>query len=170
MNWRKVIVVCILCVATVSIYATSHLWVVRFDGAGPIKIGMSLSQLNVVLHESFSMPAEKDDQACFYVNPAKHPGLGIMIEDGRVVRIDVERDGIATAEGIRVGDSEAHAMQVYGQKLKVESHAYTGPSGHYLTVRSSDGHYAIRFETDKGKFVRFYAGEQHAIAYIEGCQ
>lgn len=150
-------------------YAAFDSWIIRFDGTGPIKIGMSLSQLSAVLHERFLMPEEKDEQACFYVNPAKHPGISIMIEDGHVTRIDVERRGIATAEGIRVGDSEARAVQVYGQKLKVEPHAYTGPLGHYLTVRSSDGRYGIRFETDGNKVVSFYAGQQQAISYIEGC-
>ena len=101
--------------------------------------------------------------------PAKHPGISFMIEEGHVVRVNVERCNISTAEGIRIGDSETRAMQVYGQRLKVESHAYTAPTGHYLTVRSSDGRYGIRFETDGNKIVSFYAGKQQAISYIEGC-
>lgn len=170
MNWRGSVVACILCVITISIYAASDSWIIRFDGTGPVKIGMSLSELNAALHERFSMPKEKDEQGCFYVNPAKHPEISFMVEDGHVARVDVQRRGISTAEGIRVGDSEARAMQVYGQKLKVEPHAYTAPDGHYLTVLSSDQRYGIRFETDKGKIVSFYAGRQQAISYIEGCQ
>lgn len=131
---------------------------------------MSLSELNAVLHESFSMPEDKDEQACFYVEPAKHPGVALMIEEGHVTRVDVDRPGVSTAEGIKIGDSESRAMQVYGNKLKVEPHHYTAPEGHYLTVLSSNERYGIRFETDEGKVVRFYAGQRQAIAYVEGCQ
>jgi len=142
----------------------------RFDGTGPVKFGMSLSELNAALHERFSMPQGKEEQGCFYVSPARHPGISFMIEDGHVTRVDVQRRGISTAEGVRIGDSEARAAQVYGNKLKVEPHHYTSPEGHYLTVLSNDKRYGIRFETDEGKVVRFYAGQRHAIAYVEGCQ
>jgi hypothetical protein len=48
-------------------------WVVRDDGVGRVKIGMSLPQLNAALHERCVLPKEKDDQACFYVKPAEQP-------------------------------------------------------------------------------------------------
>jgi hypothetical protein len=119
MNWRDSVVACILCIVSISIYAASDSWIIRFDGSGPVKIGMSMAELNAVLHEKFSLPKDKEEQGCFYVKIARHPGISFMIEDGHVARIDVQRRGISTAEGIRVGDSETRAMQVYGQNLKV---------------------------------------------------
>ena len=160
----------ILTIAIINISLADDDWVVREDGVGPVNVGMNLSQLNTVLHEKFSMPHSKDDQGCFYVEPTKHAQIAFMIEDGRLVRIDVDKAGVSTAEGIQVGDSEAHALQVYGPRLKVESNAYTGHEGHYLTIRSSNGPYGIRFETEKGKIHIFYAGRFDAIQYIEGCQ
>ncbi len=91
-----------------------------------------------------------------------------MIENSRVARVDVESPGVFTSTGIEVGDSEAHTKQVYGSGLKVEPRQYT--DGHYLTARSSDGHYGIRFETDQGKITMFYAGRYKAIQYVEGCE
>jgi hypothetical protein len=85
-------------------------------------------------------------------------------------RVEVYKSGVFTADGIQVGDSEARAMKVYGPKLRVSRHAYTGPEGHYLTLRSADGRYGIRFETDHGKITMFYAGRYDAIQYIEGCE
>jgi hypothetical protein len=154
----------------VSVCSATHEWVVRFDGTGPVKIGMSLSEMNAALHESFTMPEDKDEQACFYVEHAKRPGVAFMIQEGHVMRVDVDGSGIATAEGIKIGDSESQAFKVYGNKLKVEPHHYTAPEGHYLTVLSSNERYGIRFETDEGKIVRFYAGRRQAIALVEGCQ
>jgi urease beta subunit len=169
MNRRNLLVACML-FATVAVSTAAHEWVVRFDRVGPVRMGMSLSELNAALHESFSVPEDKDEQACFYVEYVKHPGVAFMVQKEHVTRIDVNVSGVATAEGIKIGDSESRAIQVYGNKLKVEPHHYTGPEGHYLTVLSSNGRYGIRFETDEGKIVRFYAGQQQAIALVEGCQ
>ena len=147
----------------------SGVWLIREDGIGPAQIGMSLIELNTALNEKFSTPKDKDDQGCFYVQPAKHPHVSFMVEDGRLARVDVDAPGMATKEGIQVGDTEAHALKVYGAKLKIEPHHYTGPEGHYLTVRSDSGRYGIRFETDGAKIVNFYAGSFQAIQYVEGC-
>jgi hypothetical protein len=73
-----------------------------------------------------------------------------MIEDGHFSRVDVDAPGITTTEGVQVGDSEAKALQVYGPRLKVEPHHYID-DGHYLTVRSSNGRYGMRFETEEGE-------------------
>jgi hypothetical protein len=145
-------------------------WVLRVDGVGPVKIGMTLSELNTVLQERFRMPAEKDDRACFYVKPKHRPHVAFMILDGHLARIDVDGAGVSTTSGVFVGDSEAHALRVYGSELKVEEHKYTGPEGHYLTVRASDRRYGMRFETYKGKITQFYTGRFNAIQLVEGCE
>jgi hypothetical protein len=92
-----------------------------------------------------------------------------MIIEGHVVRVDVRASGVKTSTGIQVGDSEAHALQVYGPRMKVTDHTYID-DGHYLTARSADGRYGVRFETDKGKITMFYAGTYDAIQYVEGCE
>jgi hypothetical protein len=158
----------VLSVLSVGSSFPSDSWTIRQDGVGPVKIGMSLSQLNTALHEKFAIPKEKEDQRCFYVAPTKHPHVSFMIENERLVRIDVAKHGIATEEGVRVGDSEEHAKQVYGARLNIEPHKYT--DGHYLTVGSKSGGYGIRFETENGKIETFYAGTFETIQYVEGCQ
>jgi len=158
-----------LLVLTAGISQATNGWVIREDGAGPAKIGMSLSQLNPTLHEKFAMPKAKDSQGCFYVKPTKHPHVSFMIENGRLARIDVDSAGTPTVQGIQVGDSEQHALEVYGPNLRVENHKYI-PEGHYLTIRSKDNRYGIRFETDNGKIRTFYAGRFEAIQYVERCQ
>jgi hypothetical protein len=132
---------------------------------------MTLPDLNSLLHEKFSMPADKDDQGCFYVSPRKHPHISFMIENGHLVRVDVTDAGVFAAKGIQVGDSEKQALKAYGTRMKIEPSAYSGEQGgHYLTVRSPDSRYGIRFETEDGKITMFYAGRFKAIQYIEGCE
>jgi hypothetical protein len=168
MRFTKIAAHLCLCLCLISVVWPTKPWVAREDGVGPIKAGMTLSQLNAVLQERFSLPADKNDRGCFYVTPSKHPHLSLMIENGRLARIDVDSRGVATSEGIQVGDTEAQAMNVYGSRLKIEPHHYT--EGHYLTVRSSEGRFGIRFETEQGKITTFYSGRYNAIQYVEGCQ
>jgi hypothetical protein len=146
----------------------SEAWVVREDGVGPVKVGMTLAQLSAILYQKLSED-ESGSENCFYVHARGHAHVSFMIEEGKLARIDVDAPGVATSTGIQVGDSEAHARQVYGVKLKVTEHKYID-TGHYLTVRSADGRYGVRFETDKGKITTFYAGNYDAIQYVEGCE
>lgn len=163
-------VLVVLVTLSINALHADSTWVVREDGAGPVKIGMSLPQLNAAIHEKFSMPRNKDDQACFYVKPAGHPHIAFMIEDGRLARVDVDGPGIFTSEGIQVGDSEARAKKAYGSRLKIEPDKFSAGEDHYLTVRSVDGHYGVRFESESGKINGYYAGRFEAIQYVEGCE
>ena len=129
-------------------------WVVRQDGIGPVKIGMGLPRLNIALHEKFAMPESKEDQGCFYVTATKLPQVSFIIENRHLVRVDVDKSGVPTAEGAQVGDPEEHVKQVYGSRLKVEPHHYT--DGHYLTLRNGD--YGIRFETEEERSSDFLCG------------
>ena len=159
----------VLLIAMTAASLPADVWIVREDGIGPVKIGMKLRQLNSALQEKFEMPEDTSDQGCFYVTSTKHPAVKFMIEDGALSRIDVDRAGISTAEGVQVGDSEARVREVYGSRMKVEPSKYGGPRGHFLTIRSDSGGLGIRFETEKGKVARFYAGKFASIQYVEGC-
>src|ERR1700676_3601779 len=75
----------------IAICSAADGWVIRQDGVGPVKIRMSLPQLNTALHERFVMPEKKEDQGCFYVTATKHPQVSFMIENRRLVRIDVDK-------------------------------------------------------------------------------
>ena len=165
---RGFIVLAALALASIGPLHADEVWLIREDGVGPAKVGLTLSQLNSLLGEKFSMPRDKDDQGCFYVKPAKHPHMALMIEDGHFVRVDVDAPGISTTEDIQVGDTETKALRTYGPRLKVEPHQYFD-EGHYLTVRSRDGRYGMRFETEKGKIQSFYAGRFEAVQGVEGC-
>ena len=149
--------------------AADEAWVVRPDGVGSVRIGMTLAQLNKALDENLQAPAAKSQADCFYVSTSKPVKLLFMMLEGRVARIDVREPGIKTASGIQVGDSEAHARKVYGARLKVEPQKYV-EHGHYLTAKTSDGRRGIRFEAVGGKITSYYAGRDQAIQLVEGCQ
>lgn len=137
--------------------AADEVWVVRADGAGPLRIGMTLPQINKTLDESFTEPEDRNRADCFYIRTTKAPKLMLMMLEGRLGRIDVHEPGIKTTTGIAVGDSEAHVGRVYGTRLNVMPHKYV-EKAHYLTVKPSDGRRGIRFEAANGKVTSYYAG------------
>jgi hypothetical protein len=143
-------------------------WVIREDGVGPVKVGMTLAQLSAALHQEMAAD-ERDEQSCFYINARGHDSVSFMIIDGHMARVEVGAPGVKTSTGIQVGDSEGQVRKIYGARMKVTAHQYID-TGHYLTVRSADGRYGIRFETDEGKITTFYAGKYDAIQYVEGCE
>jgi hypothetical protein len=143
-------------------------WIVREDGIGPVKIGITRTQLGITLHEKL-VEEESGNDSCFFVHARGRDHVTFMIIDNRVVRIDINVPGYKTSAGIQVGDSEMYARRVYGSRIKVTQHQYLD-TGHYLTVRSDDGRHGIRFETDGKKITMFYAGTYDAIQYVEGCE
>ena len=93
-------------------------------------------------------------------------GLVSWLLTGKVLT-DVENKFTATAEGARVGDSEATIKRLYPGRVRVTPHEYI--EGHYLTVVSPDGKHGYVFETDGRKVTQYRAGSRVAIRYIEGC-
>jgi hypothetical protein len=168
LNWKIIVRLLLLSTCLVMFATASDTWVVRYDGVGPVKIGMSLAQLSAALHQELG-PDERDEHSCFYIDAHGHDHVGFMIIDGKVARVDVGAAGPKTLAGIQVGDTEDHARQIYGARMKVTAHTYID-DGHYLTVPSADGRYGIRFETEKGKIIGYYAGTYKAIQYVEGCE
>lgn len=93
-----------------------------------------------------------------------------MFSRSRVVRVDVRDGTIETESGIRIGDQVGKIAKAYNGKVTVAPHQYIPePEGKYLTVKSSNGKRAIRFETDNGRVVTFYAGRFPEVKYVEGC-
>ena len=139
-------------------------------GVGPVRIGVTLAELNATLGEQLH-PAYDVNPECDYVDPAAlPPGIALMVEQDTVVRIDVDTTGIPTAEGAQVGDTEQHILELYKGRVEVQPHKYTGPVGHYLVVKwPSDSLHLLIFETDGQKVLNYRAGVLPAVQYVEGC-
>lgn len=95
------------------------------------------------------MPTNKDERACYHLDPKVIDHVTFMMDQDTVVRIDVNGRGVATAEGIQVGDDEASIVKVYGGQAKVEPHKYSH-TGHYVTVQGP-GRMAFASKRKKGR-------------------
>lgn len=91
-------------------------------GIGPLGVGMTVAQARGVL-PGFSVPTDK---GCEYARGAGLPaGVGVMVEDGIVVRFDVDSGTVPTAAGVRVGDPALRIRFVYGARVTSAPNKYT---------------------------------------------
>ena len=143
-------------------------WVVRPTGAGSVTIGMNLSELAAHMRSATDTTNLNDN--CDYVAVAGAPdSVLFMVEQGRLVRIDVTGGNTATAEGAKVGDDASRIMQLYPQARRTP-HKYT--DGFYLTVLPGaprDTLHRYVFETDGQRVTRYRAGIFPPVEYVEGC-
>lgn len=143
-------------------------WVVRPTGAGSVTIGMTLSELAAHMRAATDTANLNDN--CDYVTVAGAPdSVLFMVEQGRLVRVDVTGGSTATAEGAKVGDEASRIIQLYPQARRTP-HKYT--DGFYLTVLPGaprDTLHRYVFETDGQRVTRYRAGIFPPVEYVEGC-
>ena len=145
-------------------------WVVRAESFGTVRFGAPISDVSRAIGEDVR-PTYADFATCDYVRPKALPAYtSLMIINDTVMRVDVDSADVRTAEGARVGDTEARVLDIYRGRVSVEPHPYTGPEGHYLVVSSpADTQYRIIFETDGQRITGYRAGRRPAVELIEGC-
>lgn len=168
-----------------------------FEGLGPVRIGMNESELQT---RGFTDPNRSSDWqtdeeyvAChFLANEAEYPGVGFMINDSKLVRIDIGPNdaGIKwqTLSGAMIGMAETDVAAIYGNWMNIDDHPYLGDAGSYLILQSGDGQYMMIFETalqdesggksssvpyrgpnSQKRVTDFRSGLTGPVGYIEGC-
>jgi hypothetical protein len=134
---------------------------------GPVTIGMSEAIVRrTVQAELTERPSGSEN--CVQVSVSRDPGIVFMFEKNALTRIDLGDAHHVTLRGLRIGDSERHARELYLGEYEESPHKYID-NGRYLTVRSGNKRYALVIETD-GRFVtHLRAGAVPSAEYVEGC-
>lgn len=138
-------------------------------GIGDLRIGAPVASLRAMGATGEDYP--DPDVDCSYWQAPRWPGLAMMVSGGRVVRIETEDARYRTASGVRVGMTEAEIRAIYGPRMRVEPHPYTGPEGHYLVYRARGEPYGLIVETDPDtrRAASVRVGLWEAVQLIEGC-
>ncbi len=145
-------------------------WVLRADGVGPVRVGMTVDEANRAV--AGGLDRTSGLQTCDYVRPKQGPkGVSLMVEDGRVVRVNVRDSArVMTVAGVLPGESEARVREAY-PGVRVQPHKYL-ERGHYMIVipgAPSDTLHRIVFETDGTKVTAMRGGLFPPVEYVEGC-
>ena len=142
---------------------SSQSWTITALGAGPVRYGMTLDEAERALGAAL----RADSAECWYVSPPGAPsGVRMMLENGVVVRLDINERGTLTDHGAGIGMTEAEIRAAYGDSIRVMPHKYT--DGHYL-IHDAGGSHRVVFETDGQRVVRYRAGTAPQVDYVEGC-
>ena len=146
-------------------------WTVTTFGIGPMRAGMAVREASASLNGALVAPARRDSAACDYLTWRDGPpGVKVMMENGRIARVEVDSGATTTDAGARIGDSEARIRELYGNRVSVAPHKYT--SGRYLIVtpaNAADSLFRLVFETDGRRVTRFRSGMLPPVLYVEGC-
>ena len=121
-------------------------WQVTADGAGPLRLDMTLLEAQQALGGQPSEPGSAD------CDQRRLRGAGgsvlAMFVNHRLARIDVTDETVATDTGVRAGDAAQRVSDRYGDRVEATPHKYT--DGQYLTVTLGDDRRLV-FETDGAK-------------------
>ncbi len=115
--------------------------------------------------------------ACGYARIEDLDGMLAMLDGEKLVRFDViDRSDEAgatrswrTAEGAGIGTTETELRRLYGDRLSIEPHKYTGPEGHYAIVHAEGDPFGILFETDGTGVLNWRVGQWEQVQWVEGC-
>jgi hypothetical protein len=139
-------------------------------GLGKLRAGMTVAEAASVF-PGFKIPVRRNRNACVYATADSLPaGVRVMVEQGKVARIEVVEGAVQTSKGARIRDTEERIKRLYPNQVTVSPHKYT--DGHYLTVMppaNADSAYRIIFETDGSRVLRYRAGTRPQVEYVEGC-
>lgn len=137
-------------------------------GLGPVRIGMTVEEATLAAGRAMEGPQAPD---CYYVEPAGLDGIGFMVTNERVARVDITAGPIGTPSGARIGITETEIKDLFPGQIKVEPHKYVD-GGHYLVFvprDPGDADYRVIFETDGEMVTGYRAGILPEVGWVEGC-
>lgn len=117
----------LLAISVLSLQAAD--WTISVTGAGPLRLGMSVSAVRGLLGDAGALLAGNEPDVplndCAYLESKRiPPGPGLMFAKGRLVRIDVFEGPTKTSDGVGIGDSEDRIKHLYPARIKLEPHVY----------------------------------------------
>ena len=97
-------------------------------------------------------------------------GLSVMLQSGRIARVDIDQGDYRTAEGIGIGSSEDELSRAYGAGLKSVPNRYTRGAKDIIVEKVVSGQRrSILFYVENGEVRSFRAGDAAAVALVEHC-
>jgi len=143
-------------------------------GLGPVRIGMTVAEATKAAGRAIVAPtaaAVSVSPGCAFATVDGMPGVGLMLNDGVIGRIDINAGAISTSSGAHIGSTEQEIKDLFPGIITVTDHAYVD-GGHYLTLTptaDSLKDFRVVFETDGQVVTSYRAGKTPQVEWVEGC-
>ena len=147
-------------------------WKLTPEGWGPVRIGMTRSQVTKALNTELVGDAFDNEGRCIelYAPDDALPGMFFMFLDGKLSRISATKPNIKTPRNIGIDSTAAEVRKAYGGKLQAEPIYYIGdPPGEYLTYWIRPKPRGVRFEIGPTGSVATIDAGILSIQHVEGC-
>ncbi len=142
-------------------------------GLGPVRVGMTAEEATEASGLVFVAPAPGVVEAtpgCGFGRVDGFDGVGFMLIDGAIARVDVFSGPTATASGAMIGSTEDEIKTLFPGVITVSPHQYV--DGNYLTLTptaESLVDFRVVFETDGQVVTSYRSGRTPEVEWIEGC-
>lgn len=140
-------------------------------GLDKVHFGMTLAEAEQAAGSPFAVATGKGTN-CFVGTPEKGPaGVGFLLSDGRVERVDVNAPPIATRSGAKVGSTEAQIKELYPGQIEVQARPDGQPGNALVFVPkdAEDAKFRLVFLTDGTAVSGYRAGRVPQVLAATGC-
>jgi len=143
-------------------------------GLGPVRIGMSVAEATKAAGRLIIAPTSSVSQAnpaCGFAVVDGLEGVGFMVNDGVIRRVDIDSGPISTSSGAHIGSTEKEIKDLFPGIITVTDHQYV-EGGHYLTLTPTAESLKddrVVFETDGQVVTGYRAGKVPQVEWAEGC-
>ncbi len=144
----------------------------RTIGLGPIQIGMTLEELASAGLTPIPMEGQGQGACQYYRIKGNSEPMGLMVVDGRILRIDVWPGSlIETRSGAKIGSTEAELVRLYEGQLEAIANPVTlGKTIIFTPKTPGEDLFRLVFETDdRGQVVQYRAGQFPSVTWPGGC-
>lgn len=169
-------------VATTTTTETPSITLVRSDvfvttvGMGPIRVGMTVEEAEEAAGFALEGEPNPDVSAtCYLVTPpADQPdyaGVAFMVEDGRIVRVEVRgSSSVTTRSGAGIGVTETALREMFPGRIEpAPDFVVDGVALQFVPASEVDANYRVVFVLADDVVSELRAGLLPAVGYSEGC-
>lgn len=150
---------------------TTGAWMVDTTGAGPLRIGMTVTAASAAVPGGLSETTGLDP-VCAEVRPRDPSlaGVSVMFEQNRLVRVDVDSLRAVTREGLRLGDPVSRVRMLY-PNARTRPNKYDERLTEYIALPGApaDTLHRLLITTDASRVVYIITGVYPPVEYVEGC-
>ena len=140
-------------------------------GLDEILFGMTVNAASEA-SSSCLVPEGVADRACHYVRPVGGPdGVGFMVTEGTIERVDIISGPITTRSGAGIGTTEQEILDLFPGRIETSASPFG--DGNLLTfvpVDADDQQFRVIWETDAdGVVTQFRSGRRPQVERPNGC-